>query len=71
MFNLGVWQLRVTANGITRDADKKSTMVFDDTLPNIDESIFQQNPDWSEYYRDAQEKIPLNAPEPRGKPVRM
>jgi hypothetical protein len=46
-------------------------MVFDDTLPNIDKSIFQQNPDWSEYYCDAQEKIPLNAPKPRGKPVRM
>jgi hypothetical protein len=46
-------------------------MVFDDTLPINDESIFQQNPDWSEYYRDAQEKIPLNAPKPRGKSLNM
>jgi hypothetical protein len=44
---------------------RKSAMVFDNTLPNIDESIFQQN------YRDAQEKLPLNAPEPKGKPIRM
>lgn len=50
---------------------RKSTMVFDDTLPNVDESIFQQNADWSEYYRDAHEKLPLNAPEPRGKSVSM
>ncbi len=46
-------------------------MVFDDTLPIIDETIFQQNPDWTEFYHDAQEKIPLNAPKPRGKPINM
>jgi hypothetical protein len=50
---------------------KKSTMVFDDTLPNLDESIFQQNADWSDFYRDATEKIPPNAPEPRGHHVNM
>jgi hypothetical protein len=50
---------------------KKSVMVFDDTLPNFDESIFQQNVDWSDFYHDATEKIPPNAPEPRGHPVNM
>jgi len=37
---------------------KKSTMVFDDTLPNFDESIFQKNTDWPNFYHDAAEKIP-------------
>jgi hypothetical protein len=46
-------------------------MVFDDTIPSIDESIFQQTADWSDFYADAFEKIPPNAPEPRGKPVNM
>jgi len=50
---------------------KKSTMVFDDTLPNFDESIFQKNTDWPNFYHDAAEKIPPNAPEPRGHPVNM
>jgi hypothetical protein len=50
---------------------KKSTMVFDDTLPNFDKTIFQQNADWSNFYHDATEKIPPNAPEPRGHPVNM
>jgi hypothetical protein len=50
---------------------KKSTMVFDDTVSTIDESIFQHTTDWSDFYADASEKIPPNAPEPRGKPVNM
>jgi hypothetical protein len=49
---------------------KKSTMVFDDTLPNIDESRFHQA-DWSTFYNYAKESLPPNAPEPRGKPVNM
>ncbi len=27
--------------------------------------------DWTEFYRDAKEEIPLNAPEPLGKEVNM
>jgi hypothetical protein len=50
---------------------KKSTMVFDDTLPTIDESIFQTNADWTDFYLDAKEHIPTNAPEPRGNAVNM
>ena len=45
-------------------------MVFDDTLPFIDESIFVPT-DWTEFYRDATELQPPNAPEPRGNPVNM
>jgi hypothetical protein len=48
----------------------RSTMVFDDTLPNIVECNFPKA-DWSKFYRDAKEEIPLNAPEPRGKEINM
>jgi hypothetical protein len=42
---------------------KKPTMVFDDTLPNIDESAFTPC-NWGEFYHDAKEAIPINASEP-------
>jgi len=48
----------------------RSTMVFDDTMPSFDGSRFQPC-DWSEYYPGAQEVLPPNAPEERGKQVRM
>jgi hypothetical protein len=48
----------------------RSTMVFDDTTPIVDSSTFFQA-DWTEFYRDAKELIPPNAPTPRGKPVEM
>ena len=48
----------------------KSTMVFDDTRPSFDLARFQKC-DWSEYYPGAQEVIPPNMPEPRGKEVTM
>ncbi len=41
---------------------KRSTMVFDDTLPVIDESTFV-SADWTEFYRGAKEmkpQMPLN-----------
>jgi hypothetical protein len=47
-----------------------STMIFDDTLLNIDESKFP-TADWTEFYRYAKEEIPPNAPEPHGKEVHM
>jgi len=50
---------------------KKSTMVFDDTLPSVTNVYFQDSADWSDFYGDAQEKVPLNAPAPRGNPVNM
>ena len=46
----------------------KSAIVFDDTTPDFDESRFTR-PDWSEYYPDAAEPIPPNAPAPRGNAV--
>ena len=47
---------------------ERSTMVFDDTEPNFEGSSFKEC-DWIEFYLDAKEAIPTDAPEPRGKPV--
>jgi hypothetical protein len=47
---------------------ERSTMVFDDTQPDIDKSRFMQC-DWHEFYPEAEEAVPTNAPEPRGNPV--
>ncbi len=47
---------------------KRSTMVFDDNLPNIDERRFRPA-NWTAFYRDAKEAIPLNVPEPQGRAV--
>ena len=43
-------------------------MVFDDSEPVFDESAFRTC-DWSEFYPDAEEAIPHNAPEARGNGV--
>ncbi len=50
---------------------RRSTMVFDDTLPSVTNVHFQDSADWSDFYGEAQEKVPLNAPVPRGNPVNM
>lgn len=44
------------------------SLVFDDTEPIIDESIFKTC-DWTSHYPGAKESIPPNMPEPRGKSV--
>ena len=43
-------------------------MIFDPTYPTHDMSIFQEH-DWCDFYGDMKEKIPTNAPEPRGEEV--
>ncbi len=48
-----------------------SRMVFDDTIPDFDESRFNGGADWTEYYGCVKEPIPSNAPEARGKAVTM
>ena len=45
-----------------------SLMVFDPTYPEIDERDFLEC-DWKDFYGDAKEPIPPNAPDPRGKEV--
>ncbi len=41
----------------------KSTMVFDDTYLHWKDSDFPSY-DWSEFYHDVKEVLPLNAPPP-------
>ena len=43
-------------------------LFFDPDHPNISESRFQKF-DWEDFYRGAEEEIPMNAPEPRGREV--
>jgi hypothetical protein len=49
-------------------AHDRSCIVLDSSRPRIDESRFLKQ-DWTDFYRDAEEPIPPNAPEPRGKSV--
>ena len=46
-----------------------SRMAFDPSYPEIRESAFNKKADWSEFYHEAKEAIPANAPPARGKPV--
>lgn len=48
----------------------RSAIVFDDTLPEIDENRFQKC-DWEEFYPGAREVTPPNAPELRGNTMKM
>ena len=45
-----------------------SRLVYDPLYPEIDHSVFKEC-DWSEFYRDVKEAVPVNAPEPQGKEV--
>jgi hypothetical protein len=45
-------------------------MVFDDSYINWSDLDFPLY-DWTEFYRDAVEHIPTNAPVPRGKEVQI
>jgi hypothetical protein len=49
---------------------KRSTMVFDDSEPSFDPKCFRKC-DWSKFYPNAEDLIPPNMPEPRGKEVSM
>ena len=45
-----------------------AVMIFDPSYPEIKESDFKEC-DWKEFYKGAEEPIPPNAPEPRGKDI--
>ena len=51
-------------------AHDRSRIVMDASRPRVDETRFHKA-DWMEFYRDAAESIPPNAPEPRGNGVIM
>ena len=42
--------------------------MYDPLYPEIDHSVFKKC-NWSEFYRDAKEVIPMNVPGPLGKEV--
>ena len=44
-------------------------LAFDSHAPDIDESFFHANADWTAFYGDVTEELPPNMPEPRGHPV--
>ena len=45
-----------------------SRLMCDHLYPDIDHNVFKKY-DWSEFYQDAKEAIPMNAPEPHCKQV--
>jgi hypothetical protein len=45
-------------------------MVFDDSYINWKDSNFPEY-DWTDFYQDAHEDIPENAPSPRGMPIHI
>ena len=44
-------------------------LAYDSRCPDIDESIFNNNADWKEFYGDVEEELPPNMPKLRGHPV--
>ena len=48
----------------------ESKLVFDTRIPDVDESVFDHC-DWSEFYPDAAEQMPADAPEERGEAINM
>jgi hypothetical protein len=48
----------------------RKRIAFDPDYPEINESRFKAY-DWNDFYRDAEEAIPPNAPDPLGKPVSL
>lgn len=50
--------------------NKRATIMFDEQRVNWDETSFEQH-DWTDFYHDAKEDIPPNAPPPRGNAVQI
>lgn len=49
----------------------KKTLAFDPRHPTYDEGMFPPQADWHDFYREAKEQIPDDAPPPRGRMVSM
>lgn len=47
----------------------KKRLVMDPVVPEVDESMFNCNADWTEFYGDVAEEDPPRMPEPLGEPV--
>jgi len=48
----------------------KGAILFDTTVPDMVGERLETKYNWSQLYPDAEEKIPLDAPSPQGKPVK-
>ena len=44
-------------------------IAYDSTTPDVDESAFVHNADWTDFYGDVEEALPIDMPVPRGRPV--
>ena len=49
----------------------KVKLVFDPNMPEIDESCFKHNMDWTPFYGDLAEELPSKMPDPLGKGVNI
>jgi hypothetical protein len=50
--------------------NKRATIIFDEKRVNWNEAAFLEH-DWTDFYHNATEQLPPNAPVPRGNPVQM
>ena len=46
-------------------------VAYDSKTPEVDESAFNNNADSNDFYRDGEEELPPNIPDPRGNVVRI
>jgi hypothetical protein len=44
-------------------------IAYDSKTPDVDESVFEHDVDWTEFYGDVEEELPRNMPVPRGNMV--
>jgi len=57
--------------GYLKGHETGGRIVFDPKMPIVDDSAFNGDADWKDFYGDVQEELPPNMPEPRGKIVCM
>jgi len=48
-----------------------SKLVFDPKEPNVDDSVFPADSNWSDFYGEVEEELPRHMPKPLGAPVRI
>ena len=51
------------------ESHNRSKIVLDPTKPKVDESVFNGNADWMDFYGDVEEELPPTMPKPRGNSV--
>jgi len=51
--------------GYLKKHDKMGRLAYNPVMPKIDESMFNDNADWTDFYSEVKEELPLNMPKPR------